>query len=92
VLVTLIATGLNGHERTRTMPAEAPSAVVPTPIAKANRHPKRLGRPLMEASVADDVIPVMEVPGEAERKSATLEDDDLEVPSFLRRRGQRLAP
>jgi hypothetical protein len=92
VLVTLIATGLNGHERTRTMPVEAASADLPAPIAKANRHPKRPGRPARQATLVYDVIPVMEVPGHAERPSPTPEAEDLEVPSFLRRRGQRLAP
>jgi len=37
VVVTLIATGLNGHQRTETTPAEAPSIAVQPPIAVAKQ-------------------------------------------------------
>ena len=92
VLVTLIATGLNGHERSNGARVEAPSAAIPAPIAEAKVPPKRPGRPVREATPANDVIAVMGDPNEAGRQSMPVDDDDLEVPSFLRRRGQRVAP
>jgi cell division protein FtsZ len=78
VLVTLIATGLNGHGRTQAMP-----------VAEAKRPPKRSGRPAKEASAADAYARLIEVAGEAGQASPTIHVDDLEVPSFLRRRSQR---
>ncbi len=78
VLVTLIATGLSGHERAQPTPAEvqvdAPPAdepsiadASPTPITEAVEPPQRPGRSVKPRSV--------------------VEEDDLEVPSFLRRKG-----
>jgi cell division protein FtsZ len=96
VLVTLIATGLNGHERTQAMPVEAPPGDLPAPIAEAKPPPKRPARPAKEATPADAVVTpadadtrLIEVAGEAGQASPTSDDDDLEVPSFLRRRNGR---
>jgi cell division protein FtsZ len=94
VLVTLIATGLNGHARKPVPPVrvEAPVAELPAPIAQAPPPPKRPRRPVTEAMTANDVFAVMGDPNEAGRPTVAVDDDDLEVPSFLRRRGQRVAP
>jgi cell division protein FtsZ len=106
VLVTLIATGLNGHglartrERARTPEAEAPAGALPAPAAEATLPSKRPARRVREAAPADapplaDVTPPAAAtpPAEPEESagqpSATLDDDDLEVPSFLRRGRQR---
>jgi len=89
VLVTLIATGLKGQKRAPTMQAEAPSGDVPAPIAAANRPAKPPGRSAKEATPVDAVTPPTEVDDEAGQPSPTLDEDDLEVPSFLRRRSQR---
>ena len=88
VLVTLIATGLNGHEHA---PARAPAPFVdvPAPITETKTPPKRPGRVPVEATPADVAPPSAEVSGEAVQPASTADDDDLEVPSFLRRRGQR---
>jgi cell division protein FtsZ len=73
VLVTLIATGLNDHEGGQTPPAEAPATEAgPLPIAEAAGPERRTGRAAKVPSVADT--------------SAASNEDDLEVPSFLRRR------
>ena len=95
VVVTLIATGLNGHGRKEPMPpvqpeqVDAPSGDLTAPIVEAIARPKRPGRPARDATQENDVIPVMGDPNEAGRPSPILEEDDLEVPSFLRRRGER---
>lgn len=88
VLITLIATGLNEHERTQTPPVEAPSNADPPPTAEAKRPPKRSARTVKEASGVDAVASAAEVSDEAPQPSPTLDGDDLEVPSFLRRKGQ----
>jgi hypothetical protein len=89
VLVTLIATGLKGQKQAPTMQAEALSGDLPGPITAANPPPKRPGRSAKEATPPDAVEPPIEVADEAEQPSPTLDEDDLEVPSFLRRRSQR---
>jgi len=88
VLVTLIATGLNGHEHA---PARAPAPFVDVaaPIAETKTPLKRPGRAPREAAPADAAPPAAEVSGEVVQPASTADDDDLEVPSFLRRRGQR---
>ena len=88
VLITLIATGLNEHERTQTPPVEASSDAGPPPIAEAKRPPKRSARTVKEASGVNAVASAAEVSDEAPQRSPTLDGDDLEVPSFLRRKGQ----
>ena len=92
VLVTLIATGLNGHAHKAPIRVEAPPAELPTPIAEAKAPPKRPIRAVKDTMAPNEVIAVMGDPNEAGRPSPILDDDDLEVPSFLRRRGQRVAP
>jgi cell division protein FtsZ len=85
VLVTLIATGLNGHERPRKSPVEA----VPDDVSPAIAEPKRpLRRPAraVQAHLADAVAPSGDVAGHGVESSPSPDEDDLEVPSFLRRR------
>jgi cell division protein FtsZ len=88
VLVTLIATGLNGHERAHAPDVTAHSGDRPAPIAEAKRPPRRPGRSVREVPPADVVAPPVEIGADAAPAPA-LVDDDLEVPSFLRRRNQR---
>src|SRR2546422_8783939 len=70
VLVTLMATGLNGHES-----------------AEAKPSPRRAGRAKGPASTAV-VEPTTHVASDAAPESPTIDDDDFEVPSFLRRNGR----
>jgi cell division protein FtsZ len=108
VLVTLIATGLNGHEPAPAVaesPAEAraaASAEAEPPAVIATMPPPRRGRQKPQPSPsAAAVPPSAEIavesepspPGEpATRPATSVEEspavsaDDLEVPSFLRRR------
>jgi len=88
VLVTLIATGLNGHVRARPQRAEAPSGALHASVAEATPSPKRPARKAREASPADATASVEPVDS-AGPPSPTVDDDDLEVPSFLRRGRQR---
>ena len=88
VLITLIATGLNGHERTQTPPVEASSNGDPPPTAEAKRPPKRSARTVKEASGVDAVASAAEVSDEAPHRSPALDEGDLDVPSFLRRKDQ----
>jgi cell division protein FtsZ len=99
VLVTLIATGLNGHNKTQEQtqaplvetqvpPVETPSSELPPPIADAKRPPKRPRRTVEEAS-AGDALPIAAEPADqAPESPSPVDDEDLEVPSFLRRRSQ----
>jgi len=88
VLVTLIATGLNGHARVKAPLAEAPTNGLHPAISEAKPPSKRPGRAVKEASPMDAITPSVEVAGQASRPAPPLDDDDLEVPSFLRRRRQ----
>ena len=91
VLVTLIATGLNGHERPQAAVAEAEAprnAVPPALAAAAARPPKRPARPVKAAPPADAVAPSADVAGHVAQESPSPDEDDLEVPSFLRRRAK----
>jgi cell division protein FtsZ len=85
VLVTLIATGLNGHERPRKSPVAALPADVLPPIVEAKRPPRRPVR-AGQAHPADAVAPSADVAGHGLESEPSPDDDDLEVPSFLRRR------
>jgi len=90
VLVTLIATGLNGHERPHktvvdALPVEAPRDDAHPPIVEAKRPPRRPAR-VVQAHLADAVAPSADVAGHVVESSPSPDEDDLEVPSFLRRR------
>ena len=91
VLVTLIATGLNGHERTEA-PAVEPegmsSEVAPTPIAEPKAAPKRPARAIKARSAVDVTPSPAEIVDRGLPPPSPSEEDDLEVPSFLRRRGR----
>jgi cell division protein FtsZ len=96
VLVTLIATGLNGHERVKAPLAATPLAETPlaeTPsndlhprVVEVKRPPKRPMRPVMEPPAVDVVATSGELADQAPQEPPPLDEDDLEVPSFLRRR------
>jgi cell division protein FtsZ len=88
VLVTLIATGLNGHERIKAPLAETPSTDLSPRAVEAKRPPRRPGRPVMEVPAFDAVATSDEVADQAPHEPPPLDEDDLEVPSFLRRRNQ----
>jgi len=89
VIVTLIATGLKGQKQAPTMQTEVAPGDLPAPMAEEARPPKRPVRSPKEGTPAGAVTPPSGVTGEADRPSPTLDEDDLEVPSFLRRRSQR---
>jgi cell division protein FtsZ len=89
VIVTLIATGLKGQKQAPTMQAEVRPGDVPASMADEDRPTKRPGRAVQVPTPVDVVTPPTEVAGQAEQPSPTLDEDDLEVPSFLRRRSQR---
>ena len=86
VLVTLIATGLNGHQRPKPKaPIEALPDDVPPAVAHAERPRRRPAR-AVQAHQADAVKPSADVAGHVSPSSPGPDEDDLEVPSFLRRR------
>jgi cell division protein FtsZ len=91
VLVTLIATGLNGHERTEA-PAVEPegmsSEVASTQIAEPKAAPKRPARAINARSAVDVTPSPAEIVDRELPPPSPPEEDDLEVPSFLRRRGR----
>jgi len=90
VLVTLMATGLNGHEPARAAVAEeaveAPAFVATPPMAepKRPRRPRRVVKEVAAAAAAAEVNP-----GAESRTPTVDDDDDFELPSFLRRRTGR---
>jgi cell division protein FtsZ len=86
VLVTLIATGLHGRERTQMPLVEAPTDDRSSRIPEAKRPSRRPERSVKEASPAAAVTTSAGVSGHAPQTSSTLDEDDLDVPSFLRRR------
>ncbi len=93
VLITLIATGLNRHERTQAPPVAASVNVSPASVAEAKTPPKRSMRTVKQVPGVEAVAaPAVAAPGEASdqayQASPTPEEVDLEVPSFLRRKGQ----
>lgn len=86
VRITLIVTGVTGHERTEpsTVPAAADRG---QPVPTEGKRPTRMvkGRSGVEptastpSGVADPIS----------RRSRALDEDELDVPSFLRRRGRQ---
>jgi cell division protein FtsZ len=101
VLVTLIATGLD-RGRPVDSPSPAASALASSEgsaaLDRAKRPPRRPGRAIEEASGRHAVIaPAHHIaprsavgpgPSDETRPSSTRDEDDLEVPSFLRRNGR----
>jgi cell division protein FtsZ len=97
VLVTLIATGLDQGR-----PIESPSALAASggsaPVDRAKRPPRRADRAVETApgehaviAPARHIVPRSAVgpgPSDEARRPSTRNDDDLEVPSFLRRDGR----
>ena len=95
VIVTLMATGLNGQAPVRAVPAEVQPvetavADLPTPIADPKPAPKRPARTVRKAAAAAVASSSQDVV-EATPLSPTLDEDEYDVPSFLRRRTQRRA-
>ena len=90
VLVTLIATGLKGHERIGVPLAEAAPTALPPATAGTRRPPKRLERTVGAGAPVQAGAAPAEVAGHL-LQSPTLDEDDLEVPTFLRGRGRREA-
>ena len=88
VLITLIATGLKGHDWTQKPAAGVSSNGGQPPVAAEMRPPRRLARTATEASGVDTVASSADVSDETPQHSPTLDEDDTEVPSFLRRSGQ----
>jgi len=94
VIVTLMATGLNGHEPVRAVPAQVPSvetpaADLPAPIVEPKPAPKRPSRTARRAAAAASVAASSQDGGAAMPLAPTIDEDDFDVPSFLRRRTQR---
>jgi cell division protein FtsZ len=101
VIVTLMATGLNGHAPVRAVPAEvqpvetpaadvpAPAADLPGPSIDPKPAPKRPARTVRKAAAAAAVAASSQDAAEATPRVPTLDEDDFDVPSFLRRRTQR---
>ena len=87
VLITLIATGLNGHDRTQKPAVEASSNGGHPPVVAEMRPPRRPARTVKEPSGVDALASPAEVSDQAPQRSPTLHEDDTEVPSFLRRKG-----
>jgi len=87
VLITLIATGLNGHDRTQKPAVEASSNGGHPPVAAEMRPPRRPARTVKVASGVDSLATPAEVSDQAPQRSPTLHEDDNEMPSFLRRKG-----
>jgi cell division protein FtsZ len=89
VLITLIATGLEGHERIQEPTVDATSAGgSPLQGDEAKRPARGRGRVANEPSGVGSVAPAVGVDEPLSAPSPALPDDDLEVPSFLRRKGQ----
>lgn len=92
VLVTVIATGLLGQVSTRTATVEAPSIKATRPIGDAKPAPtsiptlKRPSRPRKAATALGEAAASVRVARGSSNTSPTTDDDDLDVPSFLRRR------
>ena len=84
VLITLIATGLDGHEPTRPTPVDAHPDEAPAAIGAAKRPPKRPGA--AQSRPVDAITPTADVAGHGLEPSPSSDEEDLEVPSFLRRR------
>ena len=85
VLITLIATGLNGHDRTQKPAVEASSNRAQPPVAAEMRPPRHPARTVKEAPGVDAIASPPEVSDQTAERSPTLDEDDTEVPSFLRR-------
>jgi cell division protein FtsZ len=88
VLITLIATGLNGQDRTQKPAVKTSSNGGQPPVAAELRPPRRLAPTAEEASGVDTVATTAKVSDETAQRSPILDEDDTEVPSFLRRSGQ----
>jgi len=88
VLITLIATGLNRHDRTQKPAVEASSNGGQPPVAAEMRPPRRPARTVKEPSGVDAVASPAEVSDQTAQRSPALDEDDTEMPSFLRRSGQ----
>ena len=86
VLITLIATGLAGHQATRTAPVVAPAFDAPPPASEAKPPRRRPAIPVGPAPAPEVVDASPEVAREASMQASAGDGDDLEVPSFLRRR------
>jgi cell division protein FtsZ len=89
VLITLIATGLKGHERIPETTVETtPAGRSPVRGDEVKRPPRGRGRVASGTSDVGSAAPAAGVDEPSLAPSPELQEDDLEVPSFLRRKGQ----
>lgn len=88
VLITLIATGLNEREVIQTPPDAGSSNGGPPQKTEVNAEPKRPAATIREAARVDAVASPAGTSGDAPGGLPALDDADLEVPSFLRRKSQ----
>jgi cell division protein FtsZ len=88
VLITLIATGLNGHDLRKKPAVEASSSGRRPQVAAEMRPPSRPPRTVKETSGVDAIASPAEASDQASQGSLSVDEDDTEVPSFLRRKGQ----
>jgi len=86
VLITLIATGLNRHDPTQKPAVETSSNGGQPSVAAEMRPPRRLAR-TAKASGVDAVPSPADVSDQTPQESPTLDEDDSEMPSFLRQSG-----
>jgi cell division protein FtsZ len=86
VLVTLIATGLAGHESKRTSPVTAPSIDTRPVASVAKPARKRPAVPVTPEPAPEAVGSPAGIANESSMRALAPDSEDLEVPSFLRRR------
>jgi cell division protein FtsZ len=88
VLITLIATGLSGRELTPEPTPVAPTNGEALPIPEAKVQSKRAARAAKVTHGMDPGSPPDKTSDTAVPSTPAVAEDDLDVPSFLRRKGQ----
>jgi cell division protein FtsZ len=88
VLITLIATGLSGRSLTSTSTAEVLADSAAPPIVEAKVPSKRAARMGKVVSGMEPAAPPVDASVTPVTPAPAVAEDDLEVPSFLRRKGQ----
>jgi cell division protein FtsZ len=89
VLITLIATGLDEPEQSQTTVLSNGGT---PPTAEAKRLPTRSPRAIKAAPGVDAVASAGAISDGPSQRSPAVDEEDLEVPSFLRQKGRPGSP
>jgi cell division protein FtsZ len=89
LLEKLAAFGISRHEEEAPAPAPAPRSIAPAPKPNATALHAEYGRPQPRPAAPRPAQGNLDAHGRVAARAAQMEDDQLEIPAFLRRQSNQ---